>query len=77
MSRPLLGGEAEGFPGLVDHFAHLANAAGALDLAALGAEHVHGTRGPRLYGGPDLTLADAVAVADVHEGNPDMRTIRM
>lgn len=61
----LLGGEAQGLAGLVDHLAHLTDAAGALDLAPVGAKHVSWTVGARLNGGADLTFTNAVAVADV------------
>ena len=71
-NRPqLFGGEGEGLARIVDHLAHLADAAGALRTALVAVEHVLRTRGARLDGGGDVALAQTVAVADVHEGGPD------
>ena len=62
----LFGGVAQGFAGLVDHLAHLADAAGALRLAAMRAENLGRLAGAAFDRSADLALADAVTVADVH-----------
>ena len=66
----LFGREGEGLPGFVDHLAHLADAAGALGAALVAVEHVLRTRRARLDGRGDVTLAKAIAVADVQGTNP-------
>src|SRR5690606_23677226 len=73
----LLGGEGEGLAPVVDHFAHFADAAGAAGTALVTAEHVLRTRRARLDGEGHITLAKAVAVADVHGRNHrELRTVR-
>lgn len=64
--RRLLGGHAQDFLRLVDHLAHFADAPGALRLAAVRAEDFGGLGGAGFDSRADLTLADAIAVADVH-----------
>ena len=66
----LFGGEGVGLARLVDHLAHLADAAGALRTALMAVEHVLRTARARLDGGGDVTLAKAVAVADVQGADP-------
>ena len=69
-SAGLFGREGEGLAAFLDHFAHLADAFGALRRALVAHENVAGTGGAGLDGGGDITLAKTVAVADVHEANP-------
>ena len=61
----LFGGEGEGFAAVLDHLAHLADAFGALGRALVTGEDIARTRRAGLDGGGDVTLAKAVAVADV------------
>ena len=70
-SAGLFGGEGEGLARLVDHLAHLADAAGALGTALVTVEHVLRTGRARLDGEGHVTLAKAVAVADVQGTNPE------
>jgi hypothetical protein len=70
----LLGGVGERFAAFLDHLPHLADALGALGLAALVTEHVRRPAGARVDRGADFTLADAVTIADV-QGNTPYRLI--
>ncbi len=69
----LFSGEGEGLAGVVDHLAHLADAAGALGPALVAVEHILRTRRARLDGEGHVTLAKAVAVADVQGSEPRER----
>ena len=70
-NRPqLFGGEGEGLARIVDHLAHLADAAGALRTALVAVEDVARPRRARLDGRSDVTFAKAVAVADVQGDGP-------
>ena len=69
-ARGLLSGEGEGLPRFLDHLAHFADAFGALRLALVAGEDVAGALGARLDGRGDVTLAKAVAVADVQGRDP-------
>ena len=53
----LLGGVAQALARVLDHLAHVADAARALGLAALRAEDIRRLAGPRLDSGADLTFA--------------------
>lgn len=64
----LLGGVAHRLPVLVDHLAHVADALGALGLALVVAEDLGRTARAGVDRRANLTLPDAIAVADVHEG---------
>jgi hypothetical protein len=66
---PLFSGESEGFAVFLDHLAHLADALGALGLAALVAKDVDRARGASVDGGAHFALADAVTIADVQGRN--------
>ena len=68
MRRRLFGGQGEGFVAVLAHLAHLTHALGALGLALVAGEDVAWAAGAGLDGLGDITLAKAVAVADVHEG---------
>lgn len=62
----LFGGEGEGFAAFLDHLPHLADAFGALGGALMAFEDVARAGRARLDGEGDVTLAKAIAVADVH-----------
>lgn len=66
----LLSRQGEGLPRLLDHLTHFADAFGALGLALVACEHLARTRGARLDGRGDITLAKTVAVADVQGREP-------
>lgn len=66
----LLSCEGEGLTAFLDHLAHFADALGALGLALVLHEHVARTHRAGLDGRGDVTLAKAVAVADVQGGEP-------
>jgi hypothetical protein len=68
--RGLFGRHGEGFVAFLNHFAHLADAFGALGRALVAGENIARTRSAGLDGGGDIPFAKAVAVADVHEPNP-------
>ena len=63
----LFGGQGEGVAALLDHLAHLADAFGALGLALVARKDVTRTAGAGLNGLGDITLAETVTVAEVHE----------
>ena len=69
-SGRLFGGEREGLAGFVNHFAHLADATGALRAALMTIEYILRTGCARLDGEGHITLSETVAVADVHEVDP-------
>lgn len=63
----LLGGHLQGGLRLADHFAHLADALGALGLATGMGENGFGSRRTARNGLMHLTFADGVTITDVHE----------
>ena len=71
LSDALFGGVAQGLAVIVDHLAHVADAARALGPGLAGDEHLDRTLGASFDGGADLALADTVTVADVQGGPLD------
>jgi hypothetical protein len=63
----LLGGQRHDAILLLDHLAHVADAARALGLALVGGEDMRGFAGAGIDGRAHVSLTDAVAIADVHE----------
>lgn len=70
LTSGLFGGHGEGVAAVLDHLPHLADALGALGRALVTGEDVARTRRARLDGGGDITLAKAIAVADVQGAGP-------
>lgn len=64
----LFGGEREILSCVVDHQAHLADASRALHRTLVVNEDVSRPVGTGLDGKSDVTLAKAIAIADVHGG---------
>jgi hypothetical protein len=63
----LLGGQRHDAILLLDHLAHVADAAGALGLALVGGEDMRGFAGAGVDRRAHVSLPDAVAITDVHE----------
>lgn len=63
----LFGGVLQGLTLGLQHAPHVANATGALGLASAGLEDFRGTLGAGGNRRMHLTLANAVAIADVHD----------
>ena len=64
--RVLFGGVLQELAILVQHLAHVADAAGALRPTFAGVEDLRRTRGPGRDGGAHLTFPNAIAVTNVH-----------
>ena len=63
----LFGGETHRFALTGDHLAHVADAAGALGLAAGVTENLGGARGALLDGRAHVAFPDPVAITDVQK----------
>ena len=63
----LFGGQSERPLAVLNHLPHLANTSSTLNAALVVCEDVARTGGSSLDGEGDVTLAQAVAVADIHE----------
>lgn len=62
----LFGGQSERLPAVLNHLPHLADTSSTLNGALVVCEDFARPGGPRLDGEGDVTLAQAVAVADIH-----------
>jgi hypothetical protein len=63
----LFGGQSERLLAVLNHLPHLANTFSTLGGALVAGEDFARAGGPGLDGEGDVTMAKAVAVADVHE----------